>query len=506
MNKWLNNLFARAILRVLARYEGATYSPDRPWIPGGYQSVKYDSTAYSRSEMARRMRAFERDDPFVQALAGKFENFVVGANPQLTPCSSDKEWNKRAKEWWDEWCQVCDLNSRQHFGTILQLLARRWFVEGDCFIILTRGADAKGSRPRIQIVEGHLCRTPEEHREDPNVHDGVRMDSRGRPVLYYFAKEEKQGEYTFGEPFAAEDVIPVFEPERPGEVRGMTHFHGCIKELEELRLLNILEMQAAAKNASTSDWIETNGEGVTPDGLRHGRYNQGATTNTDAATYESKVAHYREVSGATTKVLQVGDKIHQHTGERPSVVTRDFWELKQKRVCGCVEIPFCLVYPDSMQGTVYRGAMSMAAAAFKSRHRIIAEVQRQTWGYTMGWARYVEPTLRDAPGDWRKVSIQAPRDPNVDVGRNSAAMLAELASGATNFDLIYGPLGLDWREEMRKLDEQLLFAKEECKELYKMLNAGSLPMTPAANNPQQAKVIEARLQQIEQRMEDALDA
>lgn len=471
----------RALLKaagnwIRARYEGASWKTDRPLIPAGYHGARFDADAHSRMELARKMRFFERNDELVQALAGKFENFVVGASPQLTPASSDPEWNKRAKVWWEQWARVCDLSSRHHFGSILNLAARRWFIEGDVFILLTTGRDDLGRpvMPRIQLVEGHLCRTPPKLEKDPRVHDGVRMDDFGRPLEYWFAEEIGQGQYEFRNPRNAESVIPVFEPERPGEVRGISHFHACIGTLEELRLLHTLEMQAAAENASTSDWIETQTGEMDPVLFRKQRLEGAGTTHTGAGTTEpARMDYYREVGGARTRVLMRGDKIHQHSGERPSVTTVDYWRLKRELVCAAVEIPYCIVFPDSMQGTVYRGALDMATAAFKSRHAVIAEVQRRIWVYVMGFAIRTDPLLADPPADWFLISILPPRAPNVDVGRNATAEAEALADGRTNYDLIYGPLGLSWQEELRKYNAQLEFIKKECPALQERMDAAS---------------------------------
>lgn len=474
---WFKGKFAQA------RYEGAQYNPQRSWIPGGLQSVRFDCDAHSRQEIARKVRYFEKNKPIVQILAGKFENFVVGANPQMTPASSDAEWNKAAKAWWDGWSQNCDLTSRQSFGTLLNLLARSWFIDGDVFILLTAGSErVEGGRtvrrPRLQIIEGHLCFTPPDLEKDKAVHDGVRMDENGRPIGYYFAVEVERGKYEFGPMVDAASVIHLFEPSRPGQLRGISFFHSVINEINDLDDLEILEMQAARENASTSVWIETEHGEEDPSSMRRTRFTQSATTNTSGTATENKSLYYHEISGGRARLLKRGDKVNQNAGMRPSVTTVDYWKLKLMFICGGVEIPYCIVFPDSMQGTVYRGALDMATSFFKSRHAVIADIQRRIWGYVMNWARMVEPTLADAPEDWRNVSILPPRAPNVDVGRNSAAMLEELKNGATNYDLIYGPLGLDWRTELKKLNEQLTFIESECPAVAKLLAAQN-PQPPA---------------------------
>ncbi len=455
---------------VFGRYEGATFNPKRSHIPGSYTSARYDATAHSRGELARKMRYFERNNPLIQALAGKFENFVVGANPQLTPASSDPEWNKKAKAWWDQWCRVPDLSSRQGFGTLLSLMARRWFIEGDVFVILTTGADERGARPRIQLVEGHLCRTPPEFERDEMVHDGVRMDEHGRPVLYYFAEEVAQGKYEWGQPRRADSVIPIYEPERPGEVRGITHFHACINPLHDLDDLGMLEMMAAKEAAESSTFIETASGELNPDQLRRERFSQSTQNSSGDAVSETRTAFIKEAIGGRVAALKTGEKVTQFLSNRPTVAQQWYWKYLIEQICGAVEIPACIVYPDSMQGTVYRGSLDMATAAFRSRHTVLADAVRRIWEYVIGWAIRHDGAIADSlPKDWRNVSILPPRAPNVDVGRNAAAEQQALLDGRTNYEIIYGPQGLSWREELKKLNEQLEFIDSECPALAKKL-------------------------------------
>lgn len=484
------SLLTRLALAILARYEGVQWNPNRSIIPAGYQGARFDADCHSRSELARRMRYFERNNPLVQALAGKFENFVVGSSPQLTPISSKESWNESAKASWDQWCQFCDLSSRQNFGTLLSLVARRWFIEGDVFIVLTNGNDQGGRRPRLQIIEGHLCRTPPEYSEDPTIYDGVRIDQNGRPIEYFFAEEPEPSRFVFPKPRPASEVIHIFEPERPGELRGITFFHSVVNELHDIDDLHVLEMQAAKENASTSDWIETLQGELDPNQVRRNIFSGQATQTAQgaASTEPSRVEYYRQVGGARTRVLLRGDKIHQHAGERPSVTTREYWRLKRELVCAAVEIPYCLIFPDVMQGTVYRGALDMVTSAFRSRHAVIADAERRIFAFWGAWATRNEKALVDPPSDWRNVSVLPPRAPNVDVGRNSAAMLAELKSGATNYDQIYGQLGLHWKTELTKLEKQLAFIASDCPNLYRMMTAPQGQLAPpdtsgAANEP-----------------------
>jgi capsid protein len=139
---------------------------------------------------------------------------------------------------------------------------------------------------------------------------------------------------------------------------------------------------------------------------------------------------------------------------------REYWRQLTEKVCAGVGIPYVLVYPESMQGTVYRGALDMSAVWFKSRHQVMSSAARRIYEYVMEYAIKTDPTLNDAPSDWYEVAITAPRSPNVDVGRNSAAQLAELEAGILTYDEVYGARGLDWRSALEAKAQQALFVRQ----------------------------------------------
>jgi capsid protein len=139
---------------------------------------------------------------------------------------------------------------------------------------------------------------------------------------------------------------------------------------------------------------------------------------------------------------------------------REYWRQLTEKVCAGVGIPYVLVYPESMQGTVYRGALDMSAVWFKSRHQVMSSAARRIYEYVMEYAIKTDRTLNDAPSDWYEVAITAPRSPNVDVGRNSAAQLAELEAGILTYDEVYGARGLDWRSALEAKAQQALFVRQ----------------------------------------------
>lgn len=437
------------------RYEGATYSSTRSYIPGAVQSARFDAGSSTRTELVRKSRYFEKNDGLVNRMADLFECYTVGTGLQVEPNSSRPEWNQKAKDWWGTWDRFADLTTRQPFGSLQGLIARSWFIDGEVFILLTRG---DGGRPRIQLIESHLISTPDnmKDREGVSIIDGVGIDGNGRPTGYYFANDPKENKAKTWRFLPAESVIHVFEQSRPGQYRGLPFVTPVINDIHDLNDLQIFEMQAAKAAAAVTEVIETASGELNMEDLRRVGISAASTTAGGSGTTTNQ--YYEDVFGASAKVIKSGDKYSQHVSNRPTVTQQWYWRYRTEVICAGVGIPYVIVFPDSMQGTVYRGALDMANAFFRARFAVIAEVCRRVWEYTMGWASKNEPMLAGAPDDWWRVSISPPRAVNVDVGRNSAAMIAELAVGATDYELIYSPLGLDWRERFDKLKEQKDYA------------------------------------------------
>ena len=459
----MKKLIANLLLKLFAKY-ATEWSPDRTYIHGGLQPARYDLTKSTREELMRIAINMEHRNPIMQRLLDIWECYTVGAGLQISPASSDPEWNKRAKDWHQKWEEMPDINSRQNFGTLMSLVSRTWCGQGENFIILTNG-EARAKRPafpRIQLIEGRLCATPPDKSEfeGESIIDGCQIDNRGRTIGYYFAEEDSKARKTFGLPKPANTVIHVFEPSRPGQYRGVTMFHAVLNELRDLDDLHLFEMIACKDAAEKSNIVKSQNGELNAANLLRSRASatqQGVTTGS-ADNTENRASFVTNAIGGRTIALRTGEDLVQFRSERPSVVTREYWKYKTELVCSGVGIPYCMAFPDSMQGTVYRGALDMAATFFAQRFLVISDAIQRIYVRNMDWCRYNEPLLVDAPKDWFKVSINPPRACNVDVGYNSSATIAEMAAGLTTPAVHYGARGQNWREKFDELNECLKYS------------------------------------------------
>lgn len=464
------------------RYEGAGNSLRRSFLDTSYTSVRFDVTASTRQQIVRKSRYFEQNNAVMNRLGDLFESYTVGSNFSVQPASSDPAWNLKAKKWWDIWCRYPDIGSRQSFGTLMSLASRGWFFDGESFLLLTRG---DSGRPRLQLVEPQQVATPTGQENQTDIFDGVRFDQRtGRALTYYVGQEQQQGQLVDVRPITADSIIHIFEPQRANQLRGLPFVAPVINDLHDLDDLQKLEMESCKLASSVAQVVKTSSGEVQATSLRSG---VGGSTGS-AQTY------YEGVFGSGVKVLKSGDEFEQFVSDRPSVNMRDYWRQLTEKVCAGVGIPYVLVFPESMQGTVYRGALDMSAVWFRARHAVMAAAARRIWEYVMEYAIRVDPTLADSPDDWYEVAIQAPRAPNVDVGRNSAAQLAELEAGLTTYDEAYGARGIDWRSALEAKAQQAKFIHELAEkydvDVSEISRAQKLPLSPEPPEVEEAEVEE----------------
>jgi lambda family phage portal protein len=439
---FIQNIINRFLAAPENRYEGANNSIRRSYLDTSYTSARFDVTASTRQQIVRKSRFFEQNNAVMNRLGDLFESYTVGSNFSVQPASSDPEWNLRAKKWWDIWSRYPDIGSRQSFGTLMSLAARGWFFDGESFILLTKG---ETGRPRLQLIEPQQIATPNGQESKTDIFDGVRFDTRtGRAVAYFVGQEQKQGELSDVRSLPSDSIVHIFEPQRAGQLRGLPFVACVINDLHDLDDLQRLEMDSCKLASSVAQVVKTSTGEVQATSLRSG----GTGPQGSAQSY------YENIFGSAVKVMKHGDEFEQFMSDRPSVNMREYWRQLTEKVCAGIGIPYVLVFPESMQGTVYRGALDMSSVWFRSRHQVMASAARRIWEYVMEYAIRVDPTLQNAPEDWYEVAIQAPRAPNVDVGRNSAAQLAELGSGVTTFDEIYGARGIDWRSALESKAQQ----------------------------------------------------
>lgn len=431
------------------RYEAARrWTPDRRNIWSEVLDARDETDEASLWEMLRKALYFEQNSPVVNRLCDVFEQYTVGANGlRAFSDSQDQEWSKAADDKLAEWSEAPDLSCRQGLAERQSLSARVWMVQGECFIILTR-TDEPPYEPRIQIVEPHRVATPNNLADAAggNIFNGVEINPKSGRPLAYWVRTDFTGDRFRRVP--ADFVVHIGEPTRPGMLRCPTMLSGVLNTLHDLDDLCLCEMSAAKRAAVITEIIKTPSGELPDDGDLDEVALEGDGEN-------PRRAFYKSILSSGTKVLFSGDDYQQVGSNRPTVSQQWFFRWLTEQVCtGGPGIPLALVYPESMQGTVARGVLDQAATHFRSRSATLAAAWKRVRNYVLETYSYTDRLLAAKPPDWRKCTILPPRQPNVDVGRNSSALIAEREAGLRTDRDIYGELQQDYREAYDQLGRE----------------------------------------------------
>jgi len=433
-----------------AGYAAAEFSRARKFRHVPVRSAREDITKLERTRLVGLSRDMERNDALVNRFLDLLEQYAVGPHGlRISPVSTDEEWNRLAEDQITAWAPYADLSTRMSWGQMQSLIARLWAVDGEVFLHLTESPDSQ--RPRIQILESHQVAQPPGNVTNAEVVDGIELADYGRPVAYWVDRGKDNWVR-----LEAESVVHVMEPARAGQFRGLPIFHPVLNDLLDLQELQELEMLVAKDHARTSKVVESES------GELDEEYEIGGSL-LPAEESQDREAYYERALGAETVVLRPGDKFEQFQSTRPSEAVQKFWDYVSARAMAGLGVPVQIVLLGSLQGTMTRAALDMANGFFRARSAALAEHFARVHHYVLEKARE-SGNLPFLPSDWRKWRYTPPRAINVDVGRNSAALIKEFESGFRTLEDIGAEFGWDWRDRLRQKAKESAEVRELAEE------------------------------------------
>lgn len=496
---------ARDIKRFQAqnRYEAASVPYlTRSWLYEGIQDARFDMDPYTRLELLRASRYFEKNSWVAERLAGVFCQYTFGPNGLTAiPSSSEESYNEPASHWWRGWSQFPNFENSIPLAVEQSVWGRRWFFDGEVYVYKGYSPDTK--RPRIKTIEAHRITNPGTDLADNGnqIIDGHEVDdSTGRTVAYYVGELEQggmvgayAGSYMTSGLVAgpylnpqisksvnyrripADRIIHLFEPSRSGQRRGISRLAAVLRTVHDLHDLQRLEMMAAKDAAETSYWVTNQSGTANTRGMRATRL---AIQSQDQAgnTVTKPGAQYSELTqGGAIRYLKIGEDIKQLASGRPSVTMQWYWDYLVRSICAGTGISALLVMPWSLQGTVTRADLDIMNSFFRARSSVAAAIIRELYVWVMGWAVKFDRALDGAPKDWFEVTVRPPRAVNVDVGRNSQAVIAEYEEGFRSLADIVGEMGHDWRHVLEQKAKEWSFM-EQLKKRYPGLTDEAIQM------------------------------
>lgn len=185
--------------------------------------------AESGETLRARARQLCRENPYASNAASAFQASAVGAGIKPSSLIADPDKKRSVQQAWTIWTDECDADGITDFYGLQALVARALFEAGECFV---QFVDVKPGPDvtvplKLRLLESEMLDLSYNLPlpDGRSIRNGIEFDAAGRRVAYHFWAQHP-GEYTL--PIRdmtrvvvpASEVLHIFEPLRPGQMRG----------------------------------------------------------------------------------------------------------------------------------------------------------------------------------------------------------------------------------------------------------------------------------------------
>lgn len=275
----LNRMRSRAMIQNATRtYEGAAKGRrTKDWKATGASSNMEVGTALVT--LRNRSRYMVRNNASARNAIRIIANNVVGTGILPTPKykgANAEKINKKLKEIWASWADkvTCDHEGQLNFYGLQHLCTKAMGESGECLIRRIYAPSDNFLPLELQVMEADFIDTT---KHDYTWNDngernyyGIRFNRRGKRVGYWLYKshpvEFAQGESVL---VPAEDIIHLYEQERPGQIRGIPFSSASMlrmKDLDDYEDAELMRQKIAACFSVFVTKDNPSGEEVTTEG------------------------------------------------------------------------------------------------------------------------------------------------------------------------------------------------------------------------------------------------
>lgn len=372
-NKGLERYFARQKLDIL---NGAGYpNNDNEISQWSAQPDSPDNDMIDDLEDLRgKSRSLYMNNEVAGAVLARIKTNVVGAGLIPKPVINYKYLNitrEEAKEYeriikakFNTWASSCNSDSSRtnDFYTTQALVCLSWVMSGDVFAIPKRkkreGVDIDLC---IQILEADRIRNPSSSNEQ--IRGGIELDSDGELTKYYISgkhpgdgQSETKG-YPVYNSLGRKNIYHVFEPERPGQRRGVPLLAPLILSLKQLGRYQTAEITSAVMNAMIGLIIEK------PQDSQPTYYNSNYGKQVNGAVPPKQEEKKYDIKNATVIETYKGHTVKEFQTSRPNKNYKDFVETVIEGMGARVSVP------KEVLMSSFKSSYSAARASLEEAHK-----------------------------------------------------------------------------------------------------------------------------------------
>lgn len=246
----VRRLAARRMLHKQRAYEGA--STKDGWIPRrAGASADADHSADGRM-LRTRARSLVQNNPYARKALTSLVANVVGEGIMPQSRASRPAVREKLDALFEQWSEQCDADGNLDFAGLTALCYRAMEQDGEVLIRLRprRPEDGLAVPLQLQVLEIDYLDSNKTGLAETGdqIINGIQYDTLGRKAGYWLFDQHPGsiGRYVRGQHtsrfVAAEGVIHLYTPERPGQGRGITRFAPVIALLRDLAIYEDAEL------------------------------------------------------------------------------------------------------------------------------------------------------------------------------------------------------------------------------------------------------------------------
>ena len=373
-------------------------------VGGGYTGARVDRAALSRwlttggsptadiisdlPALRARSRDQMRNAPLALGAINTTVSHVVGTGLALTPAPSAallgisedeaSAWAANTKLRFDIWAKStdCDVARQLNFYGIQDLGFRTMLESGDTFVITPRIARAgRPARLALQLVEADRVCNPNRGANTETLIDGIEISPETGEAVAVQVARRHPGDRQFkktnewdrvamrGDSTGRRNVLHLFKPLRPGQVRGVPLIAPILEPLKQLAAWTDNELNAAVTSSLFSVFVK-----MDPDAFDNlfDEDAQGAIVE-NAGRWTGKME-----SGQAINLLP-GESIETSSPGRPNPEFDPFWSAIVRQIGMALDLPFeVLTMHFQSSYSAARAALLMAWKTFRARRDMLA--------------------------------------------------------------------------------------------------------------------------------------
>ena len=373
-------------------------------LSGGYTGARIDKAQLSRwyptagsanvdtirdlPMLRARSRDQMRNAPVALGALNTTVSHVVGTGLSYTP-AIDAEFlgldDEQAEAWQDDvkrrfnaWANStdCDCARQLDFYGLQELGFRSYLESGDAFVLTPRLArNGAAARLTLQLIEADRVCNPNRAADSPDIIDGVEINpATGEMLACHVARQHPGGNLTKGNTWdrvairgnstGRRNVLHIFKPLRPGQLRGVPWIAPIIEPLKQLGRWSDAELNAAVVSGLMSTFVT-----MDPDAFDT-LYDEDAKEGIVQAA--SRWSGEME-SGKAVNLLP-GESIVSPTPGRPNPAFDPFWSAMVRQIGMALEMPYeVLTMHFQSSYSAARAALLMAWKSFKAKRDMLAK-------------------------------------------------------------------------------------------------------------------------------------